>query len=407
MGDDTKKVGFLGRFFGKGDSPEDTPETNDLTPEQRTRREFLIKGGRAMAGIALGGAIALSGGEAKAGYHHERRDDTDHRVPDEFVERMQNEELMRPAEVKRMQNCQEIVFRHYLNPSFHVHLKRTLDQRLNSTTNMQTNVALEALETIMKYPHELSYKEVQREYGDVIEITQRPTAPGSTAGTSHVPANFKVTIEDGFVTKVGNKDLILRGEPVPWESPSEYEGDISDAHKKILNAVMNYPVDMPSGLSRAEKIKYGKKKKMESVPAHLQDAYKVITLELAHRINDSISTRNTSGSLDPDLSNHSGYQEMLTLLKQQPKRYDQAAENSPTIDVGASPRYPGLYFVVRTSDFQPLVIVSHEGYIMKRSADNGKFEPDPAYKYDPDMGANRLTERYYDQEPAAKNLTDL
>ncbi|MBU0728043.1 twin-arginine translocation signal domain-containing protein [Patescibacteria group bacterium] len=401
MADDNKSTrrGFLtGNWSGKPDQAEVMPEaeaeigeliteTRDTVSPHLNRRGFLEKSGRTAAAVAAAALFtAIPVGSEAHGNRPEPRD-TDQAHSSAFVEKATHEELMRPKEVQRMQNCQGLIFQHYLNPSFQIHLRRILTDWTDSANDTRTNAALQALETAMKYPHDMEYRETTKEYGDVIEITKRPS---STQGA--IPSDFSIIVEGNYITRAGGRDLIDRRKKIPWKTPQKYTKQIGYER---------------SQLNRFEGIYSGDWEEMiRDTPERLKESFNMVTVETIRRIQFCINYRNQAGQLDPSID----WTRINSLLAEHLGAYSERAQDRPMkIDIYGDTSQPGIYFVIDTSDYaaDPLLVVSSEGYVMHFDEDAEKYVVDDYYKYIPERGANRIKDRYYEAEPNAASLTDI
>ncbi|MBU1934493.1 hypothetical protein KKF04_00395 [Patescibacteria group bacterium] len=301
-------------------------------------------------------------------------------VSQETMELARAPEFMDQNETYVMRDSQEVIFRHWLNPSFILHITR------GPLKNEKTNVD-NAMRIAMRHPHDLWYREMERSHDgglrplsagrqammereQIIEVIKRPNSTNP-----QVPDGFKMIIEGGYITEIttydhdagryADIDLIGRDQdidrPIPWKSTDEaVEGVPGDA-TRIANAMRSTISSAPDSVDTTEEIyQY----QLENMSAELREKYIMVMITMGWRILDLIgfdgaylnpdppggtasyrheSERNRIPALTynldpPDISNEDYYQTFVSGLRNQPIDYARFRypDRMPRIRIGAA-----------------------------------------------------------------------
>ncbi|MBU1017721.1 hypothetical protein KKA33_01695 [Patescibacteria group bacterium] len=247
-----------------------------------------------------------------------------------------------PEELKRLQNCQETLYRFYLNPSFLLYIERTEKQEKVD----------KALELAIRHPDELHYRQVT---SGVFTITPRDDA-------KNIPAHFSVRIQFGQLVEINGVEL----NPLGWLDWEKFEKTVPEVNRKIFANRRNQRRD---------------KKDRD------QDIYDMYRIKLPHRLAKLIQLR---GDLNPEAENaavNSGYGRFLSLLEQHPQSREELNKNLQIIREGGEPektmqfhvvtnKYNPGVFVIKVPtyrSFEPILGVSEEGYLMEAVGHNEGF----------------------------------
>ncbi len=241
-----------------------------------------------------------------------------------------------PEELELLQNCQETLYRFYLNPSFLLYIERSEKQEKVD----------EVLELAIQHPEELHYRE---EASGVFNITRRDDAV-------HIPEHFLIRIQFGQIVKVNGVEL----NPLGWLDWDKFDKTIPKVNRKIF-------------ANRRNRIR-GKKDRDQGI----YDTYRI---KLPHRLAKLIQLR---GELNPDAEDsnvNTGYGEFLRLLEQHPRSREEMNKNLQMIMEGQEPektmqfhvvtnKYnPGVFIIKVPTyrSFRTILSVSKEGYLMENT----------------------------------------
>ncbi len=238
-------------------------------------------------------------------------------------------------ELKLLQNCQETLYRFYLNPSFLLYVERTEKQEK----------ADKALELVIQYPDQLHYRE---EASGVFTITRRDEA-------KNIPDHFSMRIEFDQLVEINGMEL----NPLGWLDWEKFEKTIPKVNRKILANRRNQ--------RRNELANQGNQRRDKK--DRDQDIYDTYRINLPHRLARLIQLR---GNLNPEVENtavNPGYSRFLGLLEQHPQSRKEHNRNLQIVKEGGEQPEKTVQFFIATNKHNPGV------FVIKVPTDNGSFEP--------------------------------
>ena len=309
-------------------------------------------------------------------------------------------ELMPEQEVQRMQNCQEIIYRHYIDPSF----VRFLTGRPWEE---------EARETLLKAignPYELYYEEKDR---NIIEIKKRKPGLGGD-----VPDDLSIKIEmhsygtDGKLSKTGrilsinDKNCVdSPSDPSPWMSREQYEKNIPIYEKQFESALTSRP--RPNITDEYNR----------NIPEYLKKIFELHNIIIPQRIVELLDARGVreSGRV---------YDIFRKEQNANATTYEEVAEDDMnwTVTFYTEPDYPGIYLVYFQDESIPsqykIICFTPEGYMIEET-DEGepikdrlegrKWAINRAMYYgvdDDEQSEHFLKNEYYNDNPRARGVQE-